>query len=154
MSTNRVPQDTEGSRVNAKTRRQFRARKRQIEQRLGKTRLDGSYPMISASNFHYEIADKTPATSSGGIGSVHRMVNVNYIACLLFLFSFPFHRSRCRHLTSSRKKPPFVSNRNRPTFSLLDHHGVLAEVQEPSRNLRKALARSNPKARALAAVTG
>ncbi len=62
--------------MNAKIRRQLQARKRRIEKRLDKSRFDGPCPMISASNIHYEIADKTRATASGGIGLVHKMVKV------------------------------------------------------------------------------
>jgi len=60
--------------VNAKIRRQLAARKRSIKKRLDKTRFDGQFPILSASNIAYEIADKTRAISAGGIGIIHRMV--------------------------------------------------------------------------------
>lgn len=60
--------------MNAKIRRQLAARKRRIEKRLDKTQLDGESPMLSASNIHYEIADRTRAISAGGIGMIHQMV--------------------------------------------------------------------------------
>ncbi len=60
--------------MNAKIRRQLAARKRRIAKRLDKSRLDGQCPMLSASNIHYEIADRTRAISAGGIGMVHQMV--------------------------------------------------------------------------------
>jgi hypothetical protein len=60
--------------VNAKIRRQLRARKRRIEKRLDKTDLSGGCPMISASNIHYEIADRTQAVAAGGMGLMQRMV--------------------------------------------------------------------------------
>ena len=60
--------------MNAKIRRQLAARKRSIKKRLDKTRFDGQFPILSASNIAYEIADKTRAISAGGIGIIHRMV--------------------------------------------------------------------------------
>ena len=60
--------------MNAKIRRQLAARKRSIKKRLDKTGFDGQFPMLSASNIAYEIADKTRAISAGGIGIIHRMV--------------------------------------------------------------------------------
>jgi hypothetical protein len=63
-----------GFRVNAKIRRQLAARKRRIERRLNKTKLPRECPVLSASNIHYEIADKTRAVSAGGIGMIHQMV--------------------------------------------------------------------------------
>ena len=62
--------------MNAKIRRQLRARKRRIEKRLDKTTFGGECPMISASNIAYEIADKTQAIAAGGIGLIHRMVKL------------------------------------------------------------------------------
>lgn len=64
----------EGFRVNARIRRKLTARKRRIKKRLDKTRLDGECPVLSASNIHYEIADRTRAISAGGIGMIHQMV--------------------------------------------------------------------------------
>ena len=60
--------------MNAKIRRQLAARKRRIKKRLDKTKLDGECPMLSASNIHYEIADRNRAISAGGIGMIHQMV--------------------------------------------------------------------------------
>ena len=62
--------------MNAKTRRQLRARKRRIEKRLDKTDLSGDCPMISASNIQYEIADRQQAIAAGGIGLIQRMTKV------------------------------------------------------------------------------
>jgi hypothetical protein len=46
--------------------------KRRIEQRLDKTDLSGSeLPMLTASNIHYEIADRTRGIAHGGIGAIH-----------------------------------------------------------------------------------
>jgi len=49
-------------------------RKRQIAQRLDKWNLKGcDRPIMTASNIHYEIADRTQATNVGGIGAVHQL---------------------------------------------------------------------------------
>ena len=69
-----IPQDTEGFRVNAKIRQQLAARKRRIRKRLDKTKMGKECPVMSASNIHYEMADRTRAISAGGIGAVHRLV--------------------------------------------------------------------------------
>ena len=48
--------------------------KRRIKKRLDKTKFGGKCPVIAASNIHYEIADRTQAISSGGLGMMHQMV--------------------------------------------------------------------------------
>jgi len=50
------------------------ARKQRIEKRLDKTNSSCDGPMLSASNIHYELADRTRATCAGGIGMIHQMV--------------------------------------------------------------------------------
>jgi hypothetical protein len=60
--------------VNAKKRKRLAARKRRIEKRLDKTKFGRECPVISASNIHYEIADRTQAISAGGIGMIHQVV--------------------------------------------------------------------------------
>ena len=50
------------------------ARKRRIKNRLDKTKFGGKCPVIAASNIHYELADRTQAISSGGLGMIHQMV--------------------------------------------------------------------------------
>jgi hypothetical protein len=50
------------------------ARKRRIKARLDKTKLGTECPVMSASNIHYELADRTQAVSAGGIGLIHQMV--------------------------------------------------------------------------------
>lgn len=60
--------------MNSKIRRQLAGRKRRIERRLDKTKLDGSCPMLGATNIHYELADRTQAVSAGGIGMMHQLV--------------------------------------------------------------------------------
>ena len=53
-------------------RHRLAARKRQIENRLDKTKLgDWSKPMFSASNIHYEIAERVHGIAYGGIGAFH-----------------------------------------------------------------------------------
>lgn len=60
--------------MNFRIRKKLAERKRRIQARLDKTRLDCECPVISASNIHYELADRTQAISSGGIGMIHQMV--------------------------------------------------------------------------------
>jgi len=58
--------------VNAKIRKQLAQSKRRLERRLGKRgHTGGERPMITASNIHYEIADRTRAIAAGGIGAMH-----------------------------------------------------------------------------------
>lgn len=60
--------------MNAKLRKKLAARKRRIEARLDKTKFGPECPVISASNIHYELADRTQAISAGGIGMIHQLV--------------------------------------------------------------------------------
>jgi hypothetical protein len=58
--------------VNTKICEQIRQRKRRIERRLDKHDLKGcDRPVMTASNIHFEIADRTKATAAGGIGAFH-----------------------------------------------------------------------------------
>jgi hypothetical protein len=60
--------------VKAIIRRQLANRKRRIERRLDKANLGGcSQPMMTASNIHYEIAERTRGIASGGIGLIHAL---------------------------------------------------------------------------------
>src|SRR5664279_1364868 len=64
-----------GFRVNTKIRKQIEQRKRRIARRLDKNDNRGcDRPIMTAANIHYEIADRTRATSNGGIGAVHLLV--------------------------------------------------------------------------------
>lgn len=54
-------------------RQQLEARKREIEKRLDRTNMGDECPVLSASNIHYEIADRTRAIAAGGIGMIHQM---------------------------------------------------------------------------------
>ena len=61
--------------MNPKIRKQIERHKRRIAQRLDKTDNRGcDRPMMTASNIHYEIADRTRATVAGGIGAMHLVV--------------------------------------------------------------------------------
>jgi len=60
--------------VNKIIRRKLANRKRRIQRRLDKTDLRGcSRPILTASNIHYEIADRTHGISVGGIGAIHTL---------------------------------------------------------------------------------
>ena len=50
------------------------SRKRRIEKRLDKSDVRCDGPMMSASNIHYEFADRIHATCAGGIGMIHQLV--------------------------------------------------------------------------------
>jgi len=53
----------------------LRQAKRRIARRLDKNDNRGcDRPMMTASNIHYELADRTRATAHGGIGAIHLMV--------------------------------------------------------------------------------
>jgi hypothetical protein len=57
-------------------RRKIQAEKRKIARRLKSVvQVNLAGPVLSATNIHYELADKTSAVSYGGIGAVHRLVN-------------------------------------------------------------------------------
>ena len=60
--------------MNAKIRKQLAARKRKIEKRLDKTKMGEECPVLSASNIHYEIADRAQAVAVGGVGMIQLMV--------------------------------------------------------------------------------
>ena len=61
--------------MNAKVRRQLKARKRRIARRLEQADRSGTdRPEMAASNIQYEIADRTRAINAGGIGAVHLLV--------------------------------------------------------------------------------
>jgi Transposase DDE domain group 1 len=61
--------------VNAKIRKQIERRKRRITRRLDRSDNRGcERPILTASNIHYEIADRTRATAHGGIGAIHLLV--------------------------------------------------------------------------------
>jgi Transposase DDE domain group 1 len=58
--------------VNAKIRRQLARRKRRIQNRLDKAKLKNlDKPVLTASNIHYEIAERDRGIAHGGIGAFH-----------------------------------------------------------------------------------
>jgi hypothetical protein len=86
--------------VKPKIRQQLANRKRSIERRLDKTNVPNCQrPMFTASDIHYEIADRTRGISSGGIGALHALAReVGLIDAIdrelhLLKFHFPYHES-------------------------------------------------------------
>jgi hypothetical protein len=86
--------------VNPKIRTQLDTRKRRIERRLDKHDLRGmERPMFTATNFHYEIADRTRGLSHGGIGAIHALVrHLGLVEAIderlhLLKIHLPFHES-------------------------------------------------------------
>jgi len=66
------PPTRKGFRVNANIRRQLANRKRRVQRRLDKTRLGRmDRPMFTATNIHYEIAQRSRGLAHGGIGAFH-----------------------------------------------------------------------------------
>jgi hypothetical protein len=63
--------------VSKSYRKIIRNRKRRIERRLEpeKAWSDQPEPMMTGSNIHYEMSEKTQAINCGGIGAIHTMVN-------------------------------------------------------------------------------
>jgi hypothetical protein len=60
--------------VNASLHRQLNRLKRRILRRIeNKPGVEHHQPMMTASNIHYEIADRTRAISPVGIGAIHLM---------------------------------------------------------------------------------
>ena len=83
-----------------KIRRQLDHRKRRIRRRLDKANVDGCQrPVFTASDIHYEIADRTRAIGSGGIGALHALArHVGLIDAIddrlhLLKFHLPYHES-------------------------------------------------------------
>ena len=55
--------------------KRLREAKRRIVRRLDRRDNRGcGWPMMTASNVHYELADRTRATAHGGIGAIHLLV--------------------------------------------------------------------------------
>ena len=67
--------------MNRKLRRRLSAEKTKIEHRLDEgRRASGQAPVLSGSNIHYEMSEKTSAIAHGGIGAIHRLVNKTGLA--------------------------------------------------------------------------
>jgi hypothetical protein len=86
--------------VNATIRRQLACRKRRIERRLDPTDLRGcDRPIMTASNIHYEIGDRTRDIAHGGIGAIHALARrLGLIEAIdqrlhLLKFPMPYHES-------------------------------------------------------------
>ena len=61
--------------MNRNVRRKLGAEKARIERRLDEgRRASGQAPVLSGSNIHYEMSEKTSAIAHGGIGAIHRLV--------------------------------------------------------------------------------
>ena len=82
------------------SRQRVRNFKRRIKKRLAGQLLDARPdPMFSASNIHYEVAGRTRAVGSGGIGAVHQLVRaVGLVDALdrnvqLLQVHLPYHES-------------------------------------------------------------
>ena len=58
--------------MNASVHRQLNRRKRRILRRLeNRPGVERSEPMMTASNIHYEIAERVRGIAPGGIGAIH-----------------------------------------------------------------------------------
>ena len=61
--------------MKAKIQNIIQERKRKIAQRLDKKNTCGSErPILTASNIHYEVAERVKAIAAGGIGAIHQLV--------------------------------------------------------------------------------
>ncbi len=86
--------------MNAKIRQQLADRKRRIERRLDKNKIGNvDKPMFTASNIHYEIAERTSGLAHGGIGAMHALARrLGLIAAIdsrlhLLKIHLPYHES-------------------------------------------------------------
>jgi len=86
--------------VNKTIRQRLAARKRRIDRRLDKNNLTGcASPIMTATNIHYELADRTQGLVYGGLGAIHALAKkLGLIAALddrlhLLKFHFPYHES-------------------------------------------------------------
>ena len=86
--------------MKTKIRRQLANRKRRIQRRLDQAAGPGCHrPVFTASDIHYEIAERTRGISSGGIGALHALAHqVGLIDAIdrrlhLLKFHLPYHES-------------------------------------------------------------
>ncbi len=86
--------------MNANIRRQLANRKRRIQRRLDKTRLGRmDRPMFTATNIHYEIAQRSRGLAHGGIGALHLLARkIGLIDAIddklhLLKIHLPYHES-------------------------------------------------------------
>lgn len=86
--------------MNAKIHRQLANRKSRIERRLDKKRLGSTaQPVLTATNIHYEFADRVHGLAHGGIGALHLLARrIGLIDAInqklhLLKFPLPYHHS-------------------------------------------------------------
>jgi len=86
--------------VNRTIQRQLASRKHRIERRLDKTNVAGCrLPIMTATNIHYQIADRARGIAHGGIGAIHALARqiglIDTIDKRLHLLKvhLPFHES-------------------------------------------------------------
>jgi hypothetical protein len=86
--------------VNAKIHQQLANRKNRIERRLDKKRLGNTRrPAFTATNIHYEIADRCRGIAHGGIGAFHLLAQrIGLIEAIdqdlhLLVIHMPYHES-------------------------------------------------------------
>jgi hypothetical protein len=86
--------------VNVKIRAQLNRSKRRLQRRLDKRKPGrGNRPVLSASNIHYEIADRVHGISHGGIGAFHLLARrIGLIDAIdrelhLLKIHLPYHES-------------------------------------------------------------
>ena len=89
--------------MKAKIRRQLAHRKRRIQRRLDKANVeDCRRPVFTAPDIRYEIADRTRAVGSGGIGTLHALARqvglIDAIDRRLHLLPFPFPYRESDHV--------------------------------------------------------
>jgi len=82
--------------VSKSYRKNLRRRKHRIQRRLKPRQWpEQPQPMFDASNIHYEMSEKCQASSYGGIGAIHLMVQklglviVTYVIAYLDVRTFP-----------------------------------------------------------------
>ena len=113
-----------GFRVSPKIRQQIERRKREVARRLDKNINRGcDRPIMTASNIHYEIADRTRATAAGGIGAMHLLVRklgldeaIDRHLGLLKIH-LPYHCSAATRRTWTPWEPAAFPTRPRPAIS-------------------------------------
>lgn len=86
--------------MNAILRQRLSRNQRRIQRRLDKTKtVPGNRPVLSASNIHYEIADRVHGISHGGIGAFHLLAQrIGLIDAInqrlhLLKIHLPYHES-------------------------------------------------------------
>jgi hypothetical protein len=95
-----TPKRTEGFRVKQSIQQKLANSKRRVQRRLDRFKLRGcDKPIMTASNIHYEIAERTHGIAVGGIGAIHALVRqlglieaINQRLQLLKL-NLPYHES-------------------------------------------------------------